>query len=234
MQSMSTILPGANGAGAQRFLTMSARARWLARGMRLVMVTTLIALLAACATGPRVRTDYDPSADFAQFRTWGFYQPIAMEESGYSSWISDRIKDNVRREMQARGYRYVEDKPDLQVNFQGIVRERTSVWSVPRTDQHWFYSYRRRAYFAVPFWYDETQVSQYTEGTLTVDLVDAQRNRMVWTGAAIGRVVHSTPAERAAQVDVSIASIFAQYPYSAGSVQPSSASPGSAPPPRTR
>lgn len=180
-------------------------------------------VLAACATGPRVRTDYDPSADFGQYKTWGFYKPIAMEESGYSTWISDRIKDNVRREMEARGYRYAEGDPDLLVNFQGIVRERTSVWSVPRTDYTWFYSYRRRAYFAVPYWYDETQVSQYTEGTLTVDLVDAERNRMVWTGAAIGRVVQRTPQEKAAEVDTSIASIFAQYPYRAGSSQPAAA-----------
>ena len=187
---------------------------------RHVAVLLVALLLAACATGPRVRTDYDPSADFSRYRTWGFYKPIAMEESGYSTWISDRIKDNVRREMEARGYRYVESDPDLQVNFQGIVREKTDVWSVPRTDYQYFYSYRRRSYFAVPFWYDETQVNQYTEGTLTVDLVDAERNRMVWTGAAIGRVTRKTPQERLAEVDTAIASIFAQYPYRAGSAMP--------------
>ena len=187
---------------------------------RHVAVLLVALLLAACATGPRVRTDYDPSADFSRYRTWGFYKPIAMEESGYSTWISDRIKDNVRREMEARGYRYVESDPDLQVNFQGIVREKTDVWSVPRTDYQYFYSYRRRSYIAVPFWYDETQVNQYTEGTLTVDLVDAERNRMVWTGAAIGRVTRKTPQERLAEVDTAIASIFAQYPYRAGSAMP--------------
>lgn len=186
----------------------------------LLAAFVLVAALAACATGPRVRTDYDPSADFGRYRSWGFYKPIAMEESGYSTWISDRIKENVRREMEARGYRYAEKDPDLQVNFQGIVREKTDVWSVPRTDFHYFYSYRRRAYFAVPFWYDDTQVNQYTEGTLTVDLVDAERNRMVWTGAAIGRVVKRTPQEKLAEVDTAIASIFAQYPYRAGSAQP--------------
>ena len=187
---------------------------------RHVAVLLVALLLAACATGPRVRTDYDPSADFSRYRTWGFYKPIAMEESGYSTWISDRIKDNVRREMEARGYRYAESDPDLQVNFQGIVREKTDVWSVPRTDYQYFYSYRRRSYIAVPFWYDETQVNQYTEGTLTVDLVDAERNRMVWTGAAIGRVTRKTPQERLAEVDTAIASIFAQYPYRAGSAMP--------------
>ena len=190
---------------------------------RTLMLALAVLLVAACATGPRVRTDYDPGADFSRYQTWGFYSPIAMEESGYSSWISDRIKDNVRREMSARGYRYVEGNPDLKVNFQGIVQEKTDVWSTPRTDFQYFYSYRRRAYFAVPFWYDETQVSQYTEGTLTVDLVDAARNRMVWTGAAIGRVVRRTPQEKMAEVDQAITAIYAQFPYRAGSGQPQAA-----------
>jgi hypothetical protein len=195
------------------FRAAASTKRWL-----LALVAT--AVLAACATGPRVRTDYDPTADFGRYQTWGFYKPIAMEESGYSSWISDRIKDNVRREMEARGYRLAESNPDLLVNFQGIVQEKTDVWTMPRSDFQYFYSYRRRAYFAVPVWYDETQVNQYTEGTLTVDLVDATRNRMVWTGAAIGRVVRRSPQEKMAEVDAAITGIFAQYPYRAGSGQP--------------
>lgn len=194
------------------------RARGWLKGWTVALAAAVLA--GACATGPRVRSEADPSADFGQYRTWGFYKPIAMEESGYSTWISDRIKDDVRREMEARGYRYAENAPDLQVNFQGIVREKTDVYSVPRSDFQYFYSYRRRAYFAVPVWYDETQVNRYTEGTLTVDLVDARRNRMVWTGAAIGRVVKRTPQEKMAEVDQAIASIFADYPYRAGSGQP--------------
>lgn len=189
-------------------------------GLRMVAMLAALTLLAACATGPRVRTDFDPGANFGDYKTWGFYSPIAMEESGYSTWISDRVKDNVRREMEARGYRYVDKDPDLAVNFQGIVRERTQVWNTPRTDFQYFYSYRHRTYFAVPVWYDETQVSQYTEGTLTVDLVDASRNRMVWTGAAIGRVTRATPNEKLAEVDQAIGAIFQQYHYRAGSAQP--------------
>src|SRR3546814_1525546 len=103
--------------------------------------------------------------------------------------------------MDARGYVYDEGSPDLRVNFQGIVQEKTNVYSVPRTDYQVFYSYRHRSYFAVPFWYDETQVNRYTEGTLTVDLVDAAQNRLVWTGAAIGRVTRKDPQERAMEVD---------------------------------
>ena len=187
----------------------------LQRASRWFLAAAAALMLAACATGPTVRTDHDPTADFGQYRTWGFYAPIAMEASGYSSWISDRIKDDVRREMEARGYRYDAQAPDLRVNFQGIVEDKADVFTTPRSDVQWFYNYRRNSYVAVPVWYDETQVARYKQGTLTVDLVDAKRNRMVWTGAAIGRVVKRTPEQKLAEVDQAIAGIFAKYPYRA-------------------
>lgn len=186
---------------------------------RVLAGLAVLLLLAACATGPRVRTDFDPEADFSRYRSYAFFQPLAMEESGYTSYITERIKTDVRREMEARGYVFDDKSPDLRVNFQGIVQEKTDVYSVPRTDFNYFYSYRARRYYGVPVWYDQTQVSQYREGTLTIDLVDAARNRLVWTGSAIGRVTQKTPQERAAEVDRALASVFMQFPYRAGSSQ---------------
>ncbi|MCF7220678.1 DUF4136 domain-containing protein [Marilutibacter chinensis] len=190
------------------------------RFVRFVLACVAIALLASCASGPRVRTELDPEADFSRYRSYAFYQPLAMEESGYSTYLTDRIKASVRREMDARGYVFDETSPDLRVNFQAVVQEKTDVYTVPRTDVTYFYSYRHRHYVAVPYWYDQTEVSRYTEGTLTIDVVDAARNRLVWTGDAIGRVVQRTPQERAAAADQAVAAIFMQFPFAAGSSPP--------------
>lgn len=187
---------------------------------RFLSAAFVLVLLSACATGPRVRTDMDPAADFSRYRTYGFYQPLAMEESGYTSYLTDQIKSSVRREMDKRGYVFDAQNPSLRVNFQGVVREKTEVYSMPRTDVHYFYSFRARRYVGVPIWYDQTEVDQYTEGTLTVDLVDAARNHLVWTGDAIGRVTQKTPQERAGAADASVAAIFAKFPYTAGSGMP--------------
>ncbi|MFP7721703.1 DUF4136 domain-containing protein [Lysobacter sp. A3-1-A15] len=183
--------------------------------LRLVLGLFALALLAACATGPRVRTDFDPQTDFTRYRSYAFYEPLAMEQSGYTSYLTQRIKQAVRREMDARGYVFDESNPDLRVNFQGMIQERTDVYSVPRTDIRYLYNYRARTYVAVPVWYDEAQVSRYTEGTLSVDLVDADRNHLVWTGTAVGRVTQRTPDERADEADRAIAAIFERYPYGA-------------------
>ena len=189
------------------------------RVWRVAWSVLALVLIAACATTPRVSTDMDPRADFSLYRSYAFYAPLAMEESGYSTYLTDQIRASIRREMEARGYTFDPVNPGLRVNFQGIVRERTDFYSVPRSDFGYFYNYRARSYYGFPVWYDQTQIRRYTEGTLTVDLVDAARNHLVWTGAAIGPVVQKTAQERSAAADRAIASIFARFPYRAGSAQ---------------
>lgn len=178
-------------------------------------------LLSACVTGPVIHSEADPEADFSRYRTWAFYDPIAMEEDmGYSTWISDRIKNDIRREMDARGYRYDAASPDVKINFQRVRERRTDVYSTPGVDYQYFYSYRARRYFASPFFYDQTHVSTYTVGTTTIDLVDAARNRLVWTGDSAGRLTRKTPQEQLQDIDAAIFQIFQRYPFQAGSNVP--------------
>ncbi len=176
-------------------------------------------VLAACSSGPRVRTDTDPEANFGRYKTWGFYSPLSMEKAGYSNWVSERIKTNIRREMTARGYAYSE-KPDLWVNFRERSDVRTAVYPVTQSDVRYFYNPRARAYIAVPVYYDDYAVHQYVEGTLSVDIVDAAANRMVWTADAVGRSMQKLPEKRAPEIDTALTAIFMHYPYTAGNAQP--------------
>ena len=184
----------------------------------LLLAATL--LLAACATGPRVTSDVDPSANFGQYRSFAFYSPLAIEGQGYATLTSGRTKDAARRQMESRGYVYDETSPDLWVNLNAYMQEKTDVVNTPEVDYDYYYSYRRRAYFAVPYWREDAQVYRYTEGTLNVDLVDAKQNRLVWTGVAVGRVGRTKPEERGAKIDAAIADIFMRYPYRAGAGTP--------------
>ena len=175
-----------------------------------------VVLLAGCATGPRITTDADPSADFARYRSFAFYEPLAVETEGYSTPSSSRMKAAVRRELESRGYVYDESAPDLQVNINAYVDERTDVYNTPQMEIALYYSYRARSYVAVPYWTHRTDVYRYAEGTLNVDLVDAREKALVWEGVAVGRMARLKPAERAARIDSTIADIFAEYPHRAG------------------
>lgn len=176
----------------------------------------MMLLVAGCATGPRITTDADPSADFSRYRSFAFYSPLAVETDGYSTPSSNRMKAAVRRELESRGYVYDESAPDLQVNINAYVDERTDVYSTPQVETAIYYSYRARSYVAVPYWTNRTDVYRYAEGTLNVDLVDAREKALVWEGVAVGRMARLKPAERAARIDSTIADIFAEYPHRAG------------------
>lgn len=193
------------------------------RQWQVLFATLLLLLLAGCASGPQVSSEADPTADFSRYRSFGWYQPLAIEDKGYATPTTEKVKEAVRREMEARGYRFDPQQPDLWVNLNAYMRERTSVSSIPTVDYNYYYSYRAGGYFAVPFWRDRTSVRQYTEGTLNVDLVDRERNRLVWEGIAVGRMAKLSPQDRATRIDSTVQEIFGQFPYRAG------ASTGSAP-----
>ena len=50
----------------------------IVRSVRHLLVAAAVLVLAACATGPRITSDVDPSADFARYRTFAFYSPLAI------------------------------------------------------------------------------------------------------------------------------------------------------------
>ncbi|KAA2284373.1 DUF4136 domain-containing protein [Arenimonas fontis] len=173
----------------------------------------LLLLLAACATGPQVSSTESADADFDRYRSFAFYEPLAMERGGYATPASERARAVARRELEARGYRYDPESPDLWVNINAYLVERTNVSSMPTVDWAYYYSYRH-GYVAVPFYSERTLVSEYREGTMNVDLVDVARKRLVWEGVATGRAPRKE-ADRLARIDETMARIFQQFPYRA-------------------
>lgn len=182
--------------------------------LRLVALSSLLAL-AACASAPRVASQADPGADFSRYRSFAFYTPLAMERNGYTTITSNRIRAAVRAQMEARGYVFDEADPDLWVNLNAYLQDKTRVTTMPEVDYDYYYSYRARGYVAVPYWRDRTDVRQYTEGTLNVDLVDARRKQLVWEGIAVGTVGRADAQRRGEQIDAAVAAIFAAYPHRA-------------------
>ena len=82
-----------------------------------------------------------------------------------------------------------------------------------------YYGYRHGIYSTWPL-YQETDVDQYTQGTLNVDVVDARRKQMVWEGVAVGRVTSKTRKNLAAAIDAVMPEIFAKFPRPVHSVAP--------------
>jgi hypothetical protein len=179
---------------------------------------SLVALvaLAGCASTPETRADYDKTVDFAQYRSFAFFEKVGTDESGYESLTTRHLKASTRRELEARGYRYSEAAPDLLVNFNASVTQRTRVHPWPGPYWGGYYGYGYPGYYG--FWggYYEPYVDEYDEGTLNIDIVDAKRNQLVWEGVTVGRITDKARKDRSAAIDVAVRDMFTQFPFRAG------------------
>ena len=145
-----------------------------------------LSVLSACASGPDIIYNSDPSVNVAGYSTFAFFDPLGTDTKGYGSLTSQYLKSATRTKLESLGYTYDETNPQLRINFGGQLSDKLRVSSAPTVGVG-YYGYRAGMYGA---WggYNQTTVSQYTEGTLNLDVVDVAANRMVWESVANGRV----------------------------------------------
>src|SRR4030095_9896120 len=88
-------------------------------------------LLAGCASKPTIRVDRNPTADFSNYRTFGFFQPLGTDRTGYQSILSDRLKAATQPKLESLGYQYASGSPDLLVNFGARLDTQLRVTTAP-------------------------------------------------------------------------------------------------------
>jgi hypothetical protein len=182
---------------------------------RMAAVLALTALFAAgCATtsGPKTRIDYDKSADFSVYRTYGFPKETGTDRGGYSTLVTSYLKNSMSTAMEARGYKYSEERPDLLVNFFMNTRERTETRPSPNASLGYgYYGYRYGLYNAWPL-YDDDRTVTYKVGTLNIDIVDAEKKQLVWEGIAEGRVSEEELQNPKVTINAVVTELMRQYP----------------------
>lgn len=190
------------------------------KALKMLASGSLVTILAACASSPAIKSDYDHQADFSRYRTFGYMSPLGTDKAGYSTLLTERLKDATRGQMEMRGYVYDAANADLLVNFNGKLQQKTQVTEAPPPPMGPYYGYRSGFYGGWPGYGWGDTVYQYTEGTLNIDLVDARRKQMVWEGVAVGEVQNPDTATSSQNIDKAVAGIFAKYPFRAGVAAP--------------
>jgi hypothetical protein len=169
---------------------------------------------AGCATtsGPKTRIDYDRAADFTVYRTYGFPKETGTDRGGYSTLVTSYLKSAMSSQMEARGYKYSAEHPDLLVNFYMNTRERTETRPDARASVGYgYYGYRYGLYNAWPL-YDEDRTVTYKVGTLNIDIVDAEKKQLVWEGVAEGRVSEDELQNPKVAINGVVTELMRQYP----------------------
>lgn len=189
--------------------------------LMMVLAAAPLLALAGCSSGPDVKAMQDPSVNMAQFQSFGFMEPLGTDKAGYKSIVSQHLKASTQREMQARGYRYDQANPQLLINFNASLSDKMRVDTVPTpTMGYGYYGYRRGFYQPWPMYADQTEVTQYQQGTLTIDIVDSARKQLVWEGTVTKSISSSDTKDVPAALDAAVASAFAKFPTPAPAAAP--------------
>lgn len=154
--------------------------------------------------GPKVRTDFDPAADFTTFRTYAFAGPTDLNQSGVlnNSLMRKRLEQMLGDQLSNKGLRQVglDGHPDLLVHYWVTVKEKQRIQSTgPMVGP-----YGRGGYGGVTT-YD------YEEGTLIIDLATPAKNELVWRGNIVG-IVSDSKEENMRMVNKGIAKALEDYP----------------------
>jgi hypothetical protein len=193
------------------------------RIFNLIVLLIMGYAFAGCASGPNIMSDHDRSADFGSYKTYNFMEGAGPDSGNYQSFFSQYMIDAIAIEMEKRGYTK-SDNPDLLVNFNAVLQDKTKVstTSAPPPMYGGYYGYRGAAYGAWGgYGYGtETHVSQYTEGTFNIDLVDAKRMQLVWEAVGVGKVTNEALANLEERVKAGVPRFFSLYPYRAGDPNP--------------
>jgi len=186
-----------------------------------IVLLFLAASLAGCASGAKIQSDYDHDADFGSYTTYNFMEGAGPEQDNYQSFFSQYMVEAITIEMENRGYAK-SDNPDLLVNFNGILREKTQVRTSPAPMSGGYYGYRGGYYdpWGGYGYATETHVSEYTEGTFNIDLVDSKQRKLIWEAVGKGRVSQKDLENLHEGVMKGVPRFFAHYPFQAGDPNP--------------
>lgn len=159
--------------------------------------------LSGCASSETERTAY---AAFGQYRTFGF-APV----SGSNGRAMSLAQNEVSQQLMARGL-VPSNNPDLLVNVQ--VRANPAVRMPKNTNLGGAaarYPYLEEYYRNQPSG-PHANVNQFTEGHLTIDLLDARQKHVVWRGHTAHPVTRQVLNNPERSMDRAVVEAFRSFP----------------------
>lgn len=174
------------------------------RIVSLAGVTLVMASLTGCPSSANIHTDYDHNANFSQLHTFSFGN-VATDDPLYQQ----RIKDEISKDLEAKGLQQAQGKGDLVVTAVGAVHNRKeyqTFYNDPGFGYYW-------GGFGTGFDNTTTSVVHYKVGTLVLDMYNAQTKHLVWRGTA-SRGVSGNPDTNTASVDGAIDKMLSSFPPS--------------------
>lgn len=175
------------------------------RSIKTIAVLVLFVLVMTSCNTVRVATDYDRDVNFSQYQTYAFFKP-GIDKAEISDLDKKRILRAIEMEMQDKGFTKSEN-PDLLVSIFTKTEKNVNIYNNP-------YGYGYGWGWSPWYWnMGPNTINTTTEGTLYIDLIDADKKELVWQG--MGTAALAKDVERKQErINEIVEEILEKYPPS--------------------
>jgi hypothetical protein len=181
----------------------------MVRSAYIVCILLLGVFFSACT--PNVQVSSEPATGFhlSDYKTFDFFEVDASGDGlgdAYQSQVA-YIQEEIVRQLESRGLTRTTTEPDLLVNLGVVVEEQVQTRETNlRSDPPNYIGQRRYTWRA-----REVEVGRYREGTVSVHLVDSDRNELVWHGTAEA-ILAGKPEKLQKQISEGMQELISQVP----------------------
>lgn len=174
-----------------------------------LLFISILALLSSCGGPLKVYTTHEKDVDFESYKTFDFYE-IKEEHLALKEVNRRRLAMAIELELGYKGMKRTSNKPDLLVNLYSVINRTQN--TVEKTSSVGYYG------AATPYGTGigisvspQGKYSEYyTQGTVTIDLVDRAQNRLVLEGVAKVDAGSGDDADR--MINYTVKKVFAEIP----------------------
>lgn len=164
-------------------------------------------LLAGCATYPSVHTDFDPAADFANYRSYS-WAPLKVP-AGMNPLLFRRVQASIDRSLAARGYQQ-SAASDFIIDFTVLEKDRAQIH-----DDYWPHHGWGWGGWGWGPAYPSIDIDYYTQRSIIIDIYDGSDRRAVWHGTV--KKNGDQDAIDYAKLDAAVDAVLSRFPPSAAS-----------------
>ena len=172
-------------------------------------IFTLIGIALICATasfGQQVKTDYDRSADFTQYKTYSWEQVQTQNPL----W-ADRIKAAVNSALAAKGWTQVQSGGNVSIMAMEMTQSHQTLNTYyDGLGGGWGWG-RRFGGIGSGFGETTTTEDTYRVGTLVVDLFDSSSKKLIWRGS-LKDVLSDKSDKNIKNLDKGVVKLFNHFP----------------------
>ena len=169
----------------------------------------IIVSFAGCSTTSHI--EVAKGVDFSKYKTFGWLNDSGVQAANRADndIIDNNIKNSISVELQKKNWMEADRQPDVWLDYnvmveKGVRRETDPAYIYPYTG-YYYNSWRNRmGYFYNPAFFSgyRSYNVPFKEGTLTVNMVDAKTNKLIWQGWAKGDITDKGVTSKEAEADV--------------------------------